>query len=230
LKRDAYAQAALLAGALALSSGATAQTQDPWSASATLASDYRSKGVSKTGGRPGAAFELERALRSETYLGLSANSVRNSASSDAQINLGLGWRPEAFGLDWEFGSAHEFYPGSRTDGNDVVWQLSARVRREMGAVTLGVRVQHQPDGFGGTGANTYAALDGSWRLHARVEAVAGLGGREQENSVEYTAWNAGLILEMHERIALDVRWFATDQDAEGANHRDRLVTAVTLDF
>lgn len=127
---------ALAAMGLSAGSGAAgAQSQDPWSFSATLASDHRSKGASKTGGRPQAAVGAERALRSSGYLAGSASTIRNSAGSDAQIDLSAGWRPEAFGLAWELDSTHEFYPGSDASGNHIVWQLSLRASRKAGPVS-----------------------------------------------------------------------------------------------
>lgn len=198
--------------------------------SLTAGTDYRSKGVSKTGGRPGGAVRLEQELPSGGFLGISANSIRNSAGSDVQLNLSVGWRPRAFGLKWNFNSTHEIYPGSETSGNDVVWQLTAGASRETGPLTTGVTLQHQPDGFGNTGRNTYLALDGAWRLRPRLAAVAGLGRREQEGSVDYTAWNAGLVFELSERVELEARYHATGQSQEGPNHQDRLVAAFEVEF
>lgn len=84
--------------------------------------------------------------------------------------------------------------------------------------------------MGGTGANTYLALGAGWRLRPRLNAVAGLGRREQDGSVDYTAWNAGLVLRLIDGVALDARWYATDQDARGPNYQDRLAAALIFDF
>ena len=224
--------ASLLILTAMIGSGAEAQAQaeDRWDLSLALASDYRSKGASKTGGRAGGAFGVERRLAADSYVGLSANSVRNSAGSDGQVNLSVGWRPRAFGLNWDIDSTHEIYPGSNTSGNDVVWQLSARASHEAGPLTTRMILQHQPDGFGDTGRNTFLAVDGAWRWRSRLAVVGGLGRREQDNSVDYTAWNGGLVFDMSDRLALEARYYATDQSDRGPNFEDRLVAALEVSF
>ena len=210
--------------------GAGGPEREPLGLSLTFASDYRSKGASKTGGRPQLAAGIERAVAGRAYLAASASNIRNSAGSDAQLNLSAGWRPEAFGLEWNLNSTHEIYPGSDTAENDVVWQLSAEAARKAGPLSAAVILQHQPDGFAATGANTYLALDAGWRVRPGLQAVAGLGRREQDDSVDYTAWNAGLVLRLSAEMALDARWHATNQDEEGPNYQDRFVAAVRTRF
>lgn len=117
----------------------------------------------------------------------------------------LAWRPGTGAIDWEVEVAREHYPGSDTDGNTAVWQVGAEAAREWGRFDGAVLVQHQPDGFAGTGANTYVAAEAGWRARPNLRLVTVLGRREQEGSVSYSALNAGVILDVSDRALLDVR-------------------------
>ena len=224
------AAAALLAGAACVAGPAAAQGREPLGFDLTLATDHRSKGASKTGGRAQAALAYGRDLPADLRLGLRATNLRNSAGSDAQLDVSLAWRPEAAGVDWELELTREHYPGSDTQANTAVWQIGAEAARSFGPARGALLIQHQPNGFADTGANTYLAVEAGWRLRPGLQAVAGAGRRDQERSVSYSAWNAGLVLDVAEQAALDVRWHATDRDEAGPNFRDRLVGALRVSF
>ena len=47
---------------------------------------------------------------------------------------------------------------------------------------------------------------------AHPGGAAAIGRREQDNSLDYTAWNAGVTYALTDNIDADLRYYATDAD------------------
>ena len=63
-----------------------------------------------------------------------------------------------------------------------------------------------------------------------IARTAAIGRREQDNSLDYTAWNAGVTYALTDNLDADLRYYATDADVPGEQYADGLVAAITLAF
>ena len=61
-------------------------------------------------------------------------------------------------------------------------------------------------------------------------ATASIGRREQDNSVDYTGWNAGFTYALTRRLEAEVRYHATDADLPGEQYADALVAGISVAF
>ena len=63
--------------------------------------------------------------------------------------------------------------------------------------------------------------------HARTVAV---GRREQDNSIDYTGWNAGFTYKAADNLDLDLRWYDTDVSNPTDQYAGQLVAGATIKF
>jgi uncharacterized protein (TIGR02001 family) len=224
------ASAALAAAATALPAAAQDET-DNWRLSFGAATDYRSKGTSKTQGDPYAWVQEEWQSDDEAFF-VSAGAARVKQSFGAQLETDIraGWRPEAAGFSFDFNAMYRYYPDANAGADDDYWEFTADASRSIGPVSGRLRVQYSPDNAGGSHAFTYVEARAGYKFSPKWRATAAFGVRDTEDSVDYTAWNAGVTWRVDDNVDLDLRWYDTDKDALGPQYEDALVGAVSFNF
>ena len=216
----------------ALSAPALAQDEtDNWSVTFGAASDYRSKGLSKTQGDPYAFGEVEWQSDNELfYVTLAAARVEQSIGASGEADVTLGYRPQVAGFDLDLNAMYRVYPDANAGTDNDYWEFTADVSRSIGPVSGRLRVQHSPDNAGGSHEFTYYEARAGYRFTPKLRATAAIGRRETEDSVDYTAWNVGATYRLDDHLDLDLRYYDTNRDSFGPQYEDAFVGALTFNF
>lgn len=223
--------AALAAALLIAPTTVAAQDADNWSFAVGGGSDNRSKGVSKTEGEAFAYGLAEWTTDDELfYVSGQAQRVVNSNGAELEIETGAGIRPEFQGFALNFYAASKWYPDADAGADDQAWEFTADASRAIGPASARLRLQYSPDAVGSTESWTWVEGRAGWRFTPRFAASAALGRRDQDNGVDYTAWNVGGTFDLAENVALDVRWYDTSERDRSATYDSALVGVVNVYF
>jgi uncharacterized protein (TIGR02001 family) len=202
-----------------------------WSFAFGTATDNRSKGISKSDGEVYAFGEAEWENASGLlYAGSGLQTIRSSGGSDLELEVVAGLRPEVAGFDLDLGASHKFQIDSASGHDDDAWELTADVERSIGPASARLRLQYSPDGLGALEAWTWVEARAGWAFTDRLQGTAAIGRREQDNGLDYTAWNAGFTYAVTRNLDADLRYFATGADVPGEQFADNLVAGISLAF
>lgn len=217
----------------ALVSPVRAQDAGSWSFGLGAATDNRSKAASKSDG-DGYVWGLAEweSASGFVYAGPAFETIRSSTGSDLELSLGAGIRPQFAGFDFDLNAAHKWQVDANPGQDDDAWEFTADAIRSIGPVEGRVRLQHSPDGMGTTKAWTWVELRAAWEISPRARLSAGVGRRDQDNSVDYTGWDAGATFALGRNLDLDVRWFDTDPHgaASGEQYDSAVVVGLSVYF
>lgn len=228
-----------LAASFALVGAAQAQDAAPagapsygsWSFAFGAATDNRSKDASKT---QGDAFVWGQAeWESDSgffYVSPSFETIKASNGSNLEIAVATGIRPEVAGFDLDLSVEHKWQTDADTGTDDDAWEFTADVKRSIGPASARLRLQHSPDSTGSTEAWTWVAIRGGWDFSDKLTATAEIGRREQDNSIDYTGWNAGFTYALTRNIEAEVRYYDTDADANNPQYADAVVAGLSFAF
>lgn len=224
----------LLIGALtaaALASPVAAEDTDNWTVSFGGASDYRSKGTSKTLGEPYGWFQTEWRSDDELfYAEAGLASVKLSFGAELETEIRAGVRPEIAGFSFDLNAMYRYYPIATSGADDDYWEFTADASRSAGPVSGRLRLQYSPDNAGSSHAFTYYEARLGYKLTGKLRATAAIGHRDTEDSLDYTGWNAGVAYRIENNVDLDLRWYDTDQNSAGPQYEEVLVGAINFSF
>lgn len=199
---------------------------------AAVASDYVFRGVSQTESDPAVSAGVD-VTQGLFYAGAWTGNVSfaEDADTDAEIDLYAGVRPEFGGFNWDFGVVSYFYAG-QPDGADYDYvELKAAASRAVGPATLGAAIYWSPDFFGvSEDEATYAEINGAISPADKWTISAALGRQWVSSAFDYTAWNLGAAWQMTDHLALDVRYFDTDEHDFGDAYDSRAVASLKAVF
>lgn len=219
---------------LACAAPAAAQDAAPggdWSFAVGAATDNRSKGASKSDGDAYAWGKAEWESASGLfYAGPGFQTIRSSSGSELELEIGAGVRPGFAGFDLDLNLTHKYLVDAAAGYDNDAWEVTADVKRSIGPASGRLRLQYSPDGTGSTEAWTWVEARVGWDFTNRLKGTAALGRREQDNSLDYTAWNAGLTFALTDNLDADLRYYATDADVPGEQYSDSLVAGISLAF
>ncbi len=205
-----------------------------WSFAFGAATDNRSKDASKSDGDAYVWGQTEWAgASSPVYAGAGFETIRSSTGSDLELEAGVGLRPEVAGFDLDLNATYKQQVDADPGTDDDAWEFTADAMRSIGPASGRLRLQYSPDGTGSVEAWTWYEAQIGWAFTDRLQASAAIGRREQDNSDDYTGWNAGLTFAVTESLEAELRYHATDAtDVPHANERysDSLVAGITVAF
>ncbi len=231
LTTTAVLATALLAAAAPVAAQDAPAPSGSWSFAVGAATDNRSKGASKSDGEAYVWGEAEWENASGLiYAGSGFQTIQSSSGSDLEVEIGAGIRPEIAGFDLDLNATFKSQIDAAPTYDDNAWELTADVKRSIGPASGRVRFQYSPDGMGGTEAWTWVEARLGWDFTDKLEGTAAIGRREQDNSLDYTAWNAGLTYALTDNVDADLRYYATDADVPGEQYADSLVARISLAF
>ncbi len=181
-----------------------------------VATDNRSKFASKSGGDP-AALAGVYAVTPEGawYVEGEAETIRDSSGSDAEVTFAAGWRPRAFGADFDLSAARKVRVGAVPGTDTEAWEFTADGERAIGPFEGRLRLQQSPDGAGSTGAWVYFEVRLRWDVAPRWTLDAQVGTRDYEDDADdYSGASLGAIYAATDRLELDLRLVETDRAGE----------------
>ena len=221
---------ALLAST-ALAAPAVAQDAGNWTVSFGAATDNRSKDASKSMGDAYVWGQAEWESASGLfYAGPGFETIKSSTGSELELEIGGGYRPQVLGFDIDLNATFKQQLDADPGADDDAWEFTADVKRSIGPASGRVRLQHSPDGTGSTEAWTWVSVRGGWDFSDKLTASAEIGRREQDNSVDYTGWNAGFSYALTRNIEAEVRYHDTDADASNPQYADAVVAGLSFSF
>lgn len=217
--------------ALALPALAQETPRDPWSFSAGATTDNRSKGISKSDGDASvwASAEWESA-DGLFYAGPGFETIKSSIGSELEIELNAGVRPEFLGFDLDISATHKWQVDANPGTDDAAWEFTGDIKRSIGPASARLRLQYSPDGFGGTEEWTWVEGRLGWEFTDKLKGTAAVGRREQDNSVDYSAWNAGITYDLTDNLEFDLRWYDTDAGIPTNQYDSALVAGISVYF
>lgn len=227
--------AAAATALLAFAGSATAQEAAPaagsWSFAFGAATDNRSKDASKSDGEAYVWGQTEWENASGLfYAGAGFETIKSSTGSELELEAGVGVTPEVAGFDLDLNATYKQQIDANPGADDNAWEFTADVKRSIGPASGRLRLQHSPDGTGGTRAWTWYEARLGWEFTEKLEATASIGRREQDNSIDYTGWNAGFTYALTDNLEAEVRYHATDADVPGEQYADALVAGISIAF
>ncbi|KQY83797.1 MULTISPECIES: TorF family putative porin [unclassified Brevundimonas] len=227
--------AATATALLAFAGSAAAQEAAPaagsWSFAFGAATDNRSKDASKSNGEAYVWGQAEWESASGLfYAGVGAETIKSSTGSELETEIGAGFTPELAGFDLDLNATYKQQIDANPGADDNAWEFTADVKRSIGPASGRLRLQHSPDGTGGTRAWTWYEARLGWEFTEKLEATASIGRREQDNSIDYTGWNAGFTYALTDNLEAEVRYHATDADVPGEQYADALVAGISIAF
>jgi len=217
------------AGALVCVAAEPALAADGWSGNVTLASQYISKGIGKSGGDPHASLRLEHGL-GPLYGGAWWGNVKTTQGADSELHLYVGRKQKLAGVGLDMQAIYKTLPGTRSNVQNDHLELRTDASKSVGKNALRLRVEYSPDSYGAVKQAWWIEGQVSRKLTDRLSALAAVGAREQHGGADYTAWNAGLRYAASKQIAIEGRWYDTDSHHLSANHTGRFVASLVRSF
>ncbi|GAA0650213.1 TorF family putative porin [Brevundimonas lenta] len=200
------------------------------SGNVAITSDYIFRGVSQTQEEPAISAGVDL-TNGGFYAGAWASNVDFADGANAEIDLYGGWRTEASGWTLDAGAVGYFYT-AQPDGADYDYvELKAAASRAFGPVTVGGAAYWSPDFFGAAEEEaTYVEANAAW-APADKWIVSGAVGRQFVSSdFDYTTWNLGAAYQLTDNLALDARYYDTDQHDFGDIYGARAVASLKATF
>jgi uncharacterized protein (TIGR02001 family) len=214
---------AMLAGSV----GSAAAEDRRWTAEATLASEYISKGVGRSDGEPHVGVQVQRQLSEATYAGAWAGTLRSPLGADAEAHLYVGWQPRVGAWRLDLRPILKVLSAAQAGAQTEQFEMRVDAARAVAGNRLRLRLEHSPDGFGASQASTWLEANLTRKLgDSGWSASAGVGRREQEVGRDYTAWNVGLQRRLTDALAAELRWIDTDQHGGGREYKGRFVAGL----
>ena len=189
-------------GALfALSSGPSFAEDAGFAVTATLTSNYVSRGITNSNNRPAVQGSVEYHIPAGLYVGAWASTIDFKDSpynSPAELDYDAGYRFGLGGFSVDVGAVHYAYPSSNP--NNRYNEYYAKVTRGISkALTVNAQVYYSPEFFGKNGTSTYAQVGMVGQLADWLTTDLNVGEQWVKNidatagaGYPYTNWNAGL--------------------------------------
>lgn len=239
MSRSLAALAAL--AAIAFVTPAAAQSAAPeaagspygdWGVTLTAGTDNRSKMASKSAGD---AYGLGLITWADNdghfYAAAGGEGIQSSGGSDLETQAYLGFKNNiggGFGVDLRV--AYKYQTDSNPGYDDDAFEFTGNLTHNIGPMKGRLQIQYSPDGTGSTEAWTYYEARLAHDFTRQLNGSVAIGRRQQENSLDYTGWNAGVTYKFVRNVALDVRWYDTDGPQTNPTYEDALVATLTTTF
>lgn len=146
------------------------------SATATVVSDYRFRGISLSDRDPAAQGSLDVTFHG-FYAGVWLSSISRFADTNVEADLYAGYAGEAGPIEYEVGAIAYLYPGG--DGTGDVYEGTGSIAYNIGPASARLRVNYAPDQKNLAGDNLYLSAEGRFSIPATPVTLFAQVGRER---------------------------------------------------
>ncbi|RZJ88726.1 MAG: hypothetical protein EON88_20865 [Brevundimonas sp.] len=199
--------------------------------SAGAATDYRSKGLSKSAddGYVFATAEWKSA-DGPFYAGTAIATVDTPIGANFETDLKAGIRHKALGWDLDLAVFYRAFHEAR-DGTDADYvEFRAQASRSFGPVGVRLLTWETPDSVGVVERANWSEARVSYRAAQHLRVSAAVGYHSQDNGPSYAAWNAGASIDVAPKTELDLRWYDTDTQETGPRYQGEAVASLVYKF
>jgi uncharacterized protein (TIGR02001 family) len=197
--------------------------------SVTGASNYIFRGVSQTANEM-AIFGTARVSYDQFYAGAGAENVQFHNGTDAEYDLSAGWTPAIAGFKFDFGVIRYGYIHEPAHTHIDTVDYKAVVLHDFGAITLGAGIYYTADFFGNGHEGMYFEGRAAYRITKKLSIGGALGRQTLEVGTQHDTWNAGVNYAFTKNIALDVRYYDTNEHDLGRTYGSHYVAALKAAF
>ncbi len=197
--------------------------------SVTGASNYIFRGVSQTSNDP-AIFGSARVSEDQFYAGFGIENVNFHNSIAAEYDLSAGWTPAIAGFRFDFGVIRYGYINEPAFTHIDTVEFKAVVLHDFGAVTLGAAAYYTSDFFGTGHKAIYFEGRATYRVTKKLSAGGTLGRQTVDDGTNHDTWNLGLNYAFTKHVALDLRYYDTNEHRLGHDYKSHYVAAVKASF
>lgn len=204
-------------------------TEPQFSVNATAASDYIFRGVSQTENHP-AVFGAARVTDDAFYLGAGIENVDFHNSTDAEYDLSAGWTPVVAGFRLDLGLIRYGYINEPGHTHIDTLDFKGVVLHDFGPTTLAAAVFYTPDYFGSGHDGEYYEGRATYRIIDDLSVNGALGRQLVTLGPDHTTWNAGVNYALIKNIALDLRYYDTNEHSLGSRFGSHYVASIKASF
>ncbi len=200
-------------------------------ATATIVSDYRFRGVSSSDRDPALQGSIDVSWGG-FYAGVWASSIARYADTNVETDLYAGYAGETGPFGYEIGAIVYLYPGG--DGTGNVYEGTGSLTYNIGPVTAGVDVNYAPDQENLAGDNFYVSADLRFDIPGTPVTAFAQFGRERGSFYgRKHDWSFG-VEATRGPVTVSVGYFDTDLDGVtsglGRNVRSGIVASASVSF
>ncbi|HYN45107.1 MAG TPA: TorF family putative porin, partial [Allosphingosinicella sp.] len=146
------------------------------SATATIVSDYRDRGVSLSDRDPAAQASVDVSIGG-FYAGVWVSSIARYSDSLVEADLYAGYAGETGPISYEVGALASLYPGG--DGSGDIYEATGSLSYNIGPATARLKLFYAPDQENLDGDNLYASVDARFALPGTPVTLFAQFGRER---------------------------------------------------
>jgi uncharacterized protein (TIGR02001 family) len=200
-----------------------------FSYSVTAANNYIFRGISQTSNNP-VVFGTARVSYDQFYAGFGIENVNFHNSTAAEYDLSAGWTPSVAGFRFDLGVVRYGYIDEPEFTHIDTVDFKAVVLHDVGPATLGAAVYYTTDFFGSGHKAVYFEGRAAYRITKKLSLGGTLGRQTINEGIDHDTWNAGANYAFTKIIALDLRYYDTDQHRLGRDYHAHYVAALKLAF
>ena len=211
----------LLAAVATLATAGAASAAD-YSFNVGVANDYVFRGLDQTFDQDGQLFGGVDVSEGLVYGGAWVSNTGPDGDQGIEYDLYAGVKPSVGGVALDFGVIYYGYTGSNSVTSDFnAVELKAAASYPLGPVTVGAAAYYSPENGGfGDESTLYLEANAAYTF-AAGPTISGISAENVPTAPlppgvpdSYLTYNVGVTMPFAERFSVDLRYHATDDDAE----------------
>jgi uncharacterized protein (TIGR02001 family) len=193
------------------------------------ATDYVFRGVSNTDENP-QVFGGVDLTAGRFYAGVWASNVDYDDSTDAEVDVYVGFTPSWGPVSLDFGALYYSYVDAPSGSDSDYLELQAKGSVPVGPLTLGAGLYYVPDSYGHVDHSSYYEVNGEYAVGEKLVLSGALGRQTFDGPGDYTTWNLGAGYQLTDNLGLDLRYHDTDKHSFGKVYDSRVVLSAKVTF
>jgi uncharacterized protein (TIGR02001 family) len=191
----------------------------------TGATNYIFRGVSQTENNP-VVFAEAKVTDDHFYVTGGGENVDFRNGTNAEYDFSAGWTPSAAGFNFDLGAIRYGYLNSPTHIDTTEVKIAAT--HPFGKLSLGGAVFYTGNYFGTHDNGTYTEANASYMVLGHLSVSGAVGRQYIGAGHDYTTWNIGPGYGINKHIAVDLRYYDTNEHELSRLYNSRVVASVRL--